>query len=139
MDLTATVDYVGVVVSSTEVGSVQSITVRYKKYGGFWGLSWLGGGRDYFSVDSVDVLSGESGRRYEIVYVRTSVCVCVCVCVRVCACVRACVSACVCACVRACVRACVCVCAVACRRTVADGAKWQNGGVSWNSVKSSQL
>ena len=92
VDLTATVDYVGVVVSSTEVGSVQSITVRYKKYGGIWGLSWLGGSRDYFSVDSVDVLSGESGRRYEIVFVRPSVCVCVRACVRACVRVYVCVS-----------------------------------------------
>ncbi|XP_076462116.1 pancreatic lipase-related protein 2-like [Babylonia areolata] len=55
--------YGGVVVASTEVGIIQTLSIRYNKASSWF--SWFGGGgRDTFSVDRVHVVSGESGLTY---------------------------------------------------------------------------
>ena len=52
--------YGGIMVASTEVGIIQSLSIRYDKAAAF--LWVLGGGRNTFTVDRVRVVSGESGK-----------------------------------------------------------------------------
>ncbi|KAK6188475.1 hypothetical protein SNE40_004642 [Patella caerulea] len=50
-----------VMVSPQEVGDVEFVTIKYEKYSGFW----FGGGKDKYSVESVEVKSGENGYTYK--------------------------------------------------------------------------
>nr|KAG5703235.1 hypothetical protein BaRGS_034146 [Batillaria attramentaria] len=54
-------EYTGLVVAASEVGKLQSLTIRYNKARGWmWGL--FGGGKDRITVDAVKVVSGENGK-----------------------------------------------------------------------------
>ncbi|GFN73656.1 pancreatic lipase-related protein 2 [Plakobranchus ocellatus] len=53
-------------VFSDFVGQLSSVTLRYDKYGGVgFGTILFGGGRNSLSIDSVRILAGDSGHRYD--------------------------------------------------------------------------